>query len=530
MIVRSLRSIFAVCPGLLAVLILFLPTAGQGQPAQLVVTIIDGATGAPTPVRVRLTDADGRVASLPEAAIGIQYGRDDRAEGYAFQPDSAFYVAGAFAVALPPGTYHLTLSKGFEYVKQQHVITLDEGETLAQTFVLERWIDMPRRGWYAADDHIHIRRSPRENPLILTWIAAEDIHVGALLQMGDFWTSYYAQYAWGQAGVYQVEDRLLTSGQEDPRTHEVGHTIALAADAPVRFSRDYYLYDRVFDRVHELGGLTGYAHQGMSFHGYRGMTLDVLRKKVDFLELLQFCVPEGPLHLEHYYHFLDLGYKLTATAGSDFPWCGTASGWSAQIGNARFYTYVGDAFTFAHWKANLAAGHTFVSSGPMLDLKVNGALPGDSLKVDRGSSLRVTAVAYGHEAQVPLQNLEVVAHGRVIGRVIATEPGQSSAQLRLELDLTVEHGLWIAARCTAGATQVAHTTPVYVTTGGGGFHNPETAPRYLELSEQYLQELEQELAHRDDRVDHHAWRYREGLAARIAEARAVLEDLRIRFE
>ena len=83
-------------------------------------------------------------------------------------------------------------------------------------------------------------------------------------------------------------------------------------------TRDYYSFDRLFDRVHELGGVTGFAHQGMSFHGYRGMVLNTLRGKTDFLELAQFCVPEGPLPVQHYYHFLDMGYKLTALAGSDF--------------------------------------------------------------------------------------------------------------------------------------------------------------------------------------------------------------------
>jgi len=90
----------------------------------------------------------------------------------------------------------------------------------------------------------------------------------------------------------------------------------------VRFRSDYYSFDRLFDRVHELGGVTGFAHQGMSFHGYRGMALNTLRGKNDFLEVAQFCVPEGPLALEHYYMFLDLGIRLTALAGSDFPWCG----------------------------------------------------------------------------------------------------------------------------------------------------------------------------------------------------------------
>lgn len=62
---------------------------------------------------------------------------------------------------------------------------------------------MPERDWYSADEHIHLRRSPRENPLILDWIAAEDVHVGVLLQMGDFWTTYFSQYGWGRDGRYR---------------------------------------------------------------------------------------------------------------------------------------------------------------------------------------------------------------------------------------------------------------------------------------------------------------------------------------
>ncbi|MCH8990974.1 MAG: CehA/McbA family metallohydrolase, partial [Acidobacteria bacterium] len=387
----------------LSVLVFFAASPVSRAPSQdtvsrLSVTIIDDATGEPTPVRVRLTDASGAIAPLPEAAIAIMWGPNDRAVGYGFQPDSSFYVDGVFDVELQPGTYHMSLAKGQEYLSQQHEINIGSGDR-SETFRLKRWINMPERGWFSADDHIHIRRSPRENPLILTWIAAEDIHVGALLQMGDFWATYFAQYAWGRDGVYQVEDYFLTSGQEEPRTHELGHTISLAADAFVRFRGEYYHYDRVFDRVHELGGLTGYAHKAVAFHGYRGMTLDVLRNKVDFLEILQF----GTMNTEHYYHFLDLGFKLTATAGSDFPW-------ATQIGETRFYTYVGDDFTFDNWRSSFHAGHTFVSNGPIIDLKVNGAIPGDELDVTRGSTLSITVRAFGHAEQVPLRNLEIVVH------------------------------------------------------------------------------------------------------------------------
>jgi len=296
----------------------------------------------------------------------------------------------------------------------------------------------------------------------------------------------------------------------------------------VRFPGDYYTFGRLFDRVHELGGVTGFAHQGMSFHGYRGMVLNVLRGNVDFLELCQFCVPEGPLALDHYYHFLDLGYKLTALAGSDFPWCGRGPQYGfpgealAQIGNARFYTYLGGDFSFERWFAALKAGHTFVTTGPVLFLKVNGQLPGETVDAARGETLHITAEAYGQREQIPLRSLEIVGHGKVLKRV----EGSSAERLAVDMDLPVDHGIWIAAKCEAGKAQVAHTTPVYVTVNGGGFFNPATAPHYLQLSERYLQELEQEIAHpSSNNLDSQAARHAVALEKQIAEAREIVKQL-----
>ena len=103
------------------------------------------------------------------------------------QPDGSFYVDGKFTAQLPPGAYTLTFAKGYEFVKQTHTLILKPGEAATRDYQLGRWIDMPKRGWYSSDDHIHLRRSRRDNPSVLRWIAAEDIHVGNLLEMGDFW-------------------------------------------------------------------------------------------------------------------------------------------------------------------------------------------------------------------------------------------------------------------------------------------------------------------------------------------------------
>ena len=504
----------------------------QQKKSFLKVKITEENSEIPTPVRIKITDADSNVTALPKEAISIMYGRNDRPERFGYQPDESFYVDGIFTLELEAGDYQIHLSKGVEYLDQTLKIILAKGEEKEINIEMKRWVNMQDLGWYSADDHIHIRRSPRENPLILKWIEAEGLNVGVMLQMGDIWTTYFSQYSFGEEGVYEENESLLTSGQEEPRTHEIGHTIAMVADEFYRERDDYYYYNNYFDAIHELNGITGYAHQGMSFNGSRGMTMDVLDDKVDFLELLQFCVDGGPLLTQNYYHFLDLGYKLIATAGSDFPWCGNGPRfgtegppWNARIGNVRFYTHIDGEFNYRSWKENLVSGHTFVSSGPMLLLKVNDQLPGDEINLKKKGKVTVSAEAFGNKQQVPLSKLEIIAHGKVIHEISPGELDQNSEHLTLEFDLKVENGIWISARCYAGPSQVAHTTPVYISIDNKGFHNEETLQDYLKLNEKYLNDLESELEEPSEHMNQRAWWYKKGLKQRIERTREIISSL-----
>jgi len=355
-------------PGILLTVAMLLLAAGlmwrgalaaNEDAARLSVTIVEDATGRPTAARVRLTDGTGAPVPPPQAAIGVMY-FNLRETRYAAQPDGAFYVEGGFDAELKPGRHRIVVTKGTEFLAQEQEIEIAPGRNDRREIRLKRWANSAQQGWYAADEHIHLRRSPRENAPILSWIAAEDLHVGVLLQWGDLFGTYDHQHAFGAAGVYQVGDRLIASGQEEPRAHELGHTLAFGADEFVRFADAYYDYGRVFDRAHELHGLTGYAHQAMTANAHRGLTMDALAGKVDFLEILQFSLiklPGAPLLTAHYYTFLDLGCKLTATAGSDFPWLGKKPvSAMPQIGNVRFYTRLDGPLTHERWREAVRAG------------------------------------------------------------------------------------------------------------------------------------------------------------------------------
>src|SRR4051794_10683040 len=182
-----MKAVFRVIPAALfaGLLVQFAQVSREGS---LTVRIIDASTGAPTPVRIRLRDSHGErprvrgalaisesAIPIPRQAIAVMFGQDDQAQGYAIQPDGAFYVDGSFDVRVPPGTYTLAISKGFEYLHETQTFEVPAGSAIRREFRMRRWMDMPARGWYSADDHIHLRRSPADNHPIAQWIAAEDI-------------------------------------------------------------------------------------------------------------------------------------------------------------------------------------------------------------------------------------------------------------------------------------------------------------------------------------------------------------------
>ena len=80
----------------------------------------------------------------------------------------------------------------------------------------------------------------------------------------------------------------------------------------------FFSYHKVFEASHAQGGVSGYAHHGQLFNGRRGLALDVPFGLVDFIEVLQ----GGRLDAAAWYPFLNLGFKVSPAAGSDYPYFG----------------------------------------------------------------------------------------------------------------------------------------------------------------------------------------------------------------
>ncbi len=353
------------------VVLIFLVRIAWGE--SVTIRFVDTVSKSLTPVRVELIDSSGTSVAA-ENAIPIS-------RECAFAPlpvwlsqpppkqiDNPFtgtkqhYVNGVGRYDLEAGTYRLRAFKGpeFEVVEREFSVS---NQSLDVTVEINRWSDARRNGWVSADTHLHLSRQTSEsNEELALWMAAEGLQIANLLQMGSL-THFAAapQYAFGDAGTYFNNGTLLVSGQEHPRTHFFGHGISLGASAQVDERGKYIQYNATFKQVREAGGISGFAHWGAG-PSRDGLALNVPLGNVELLEVLSFEF----LYLDAWYGLLNLGYTLTAVAGTDFPCL------PGIPGRERTFLRIDAPLERVAIVDALRAGRTFVSNGPMLDLAIEG--------------------------------------------------------------------------------------------------------------------------------------------------------------
>lgn len=205
-------------------------------------------------------------------------------------------------------------------------------------------------------------------------------------------------------------------------------------------------------------------------------------EKLDGTELRQFGPPSAldQFCFREWYRYLNCGYRVAAVGGTDKMSAGM------PVGGARTYAKLGagEEFTFANWGKAVRAGRTFTTSGPLIEMQVEGKEPGDEIRLPSGGgTLEVEAKV---ECAWPLHRLEIVVNGQVA----AYESSAAGARaLTLRRKLKVKGSSWIAARCGSNL-QVnhcwpihlgAHTSPVYITVGGREMFSPSDATYMLTL-------------------------------------------------
>ncbi|MES1213660.1 MAG: CehA/McbA family metallohydrolase [Singulisphaera sp.] len=450
--------------------------------ARLDVTIIDQATGKPTPCRVNVVGSDGNYyqpRDNPLAAYSLISNWPDGLAGN--RPGKApiryfghfFYTTGKFSVDVPAGVLRIEVWKGFEYRVEMFSTHVSIGASREISIELTRTVPMADRKWYSADPHLHFARAnDADDERIFDLLEAEDICRGMILCYNED-TSNYKGLMPEQAtpqlrglGLKSVRTRgpyAIVSGQEY-RNGVLGHLNLFLRDR-IYLAGDQLdpnvgpLYAAVGEETRRQGGYALHAHGGYGLE----IWADLVQGATTGVELLQFGIYRG-IGLDGWYHVLNAGLRFPGIAASDYPAC-------RKLGDCRTYAYVDGEATFPAWLQAAAEGRSFMTTGPLVLLDVDGHLPGDIVNMQDAQPKQLRARLRVRSETAAVTNVQLIVNGRVQRELTVARDAGTGQWLSIDEPLVLTESSWIAARAFSKspfgtADAEAHTNPVFVYLSG----------------------------------------------------------------
>jgi hypothetical protein len=437
------------------------------------VRVNDAATGQPTPVRLRITDAAGTYYPPLGRLAQFATGRGQDVAGNLLLGAKQYaYIDGACEVPLPAGPIRVELWKGPEYRPQTVETQLTAGK-LALRLLVERWSNLREQGWYSGDTRAHYL-SPAA---ALLEAAAEDLAVVNVLAFEDRIKDQFGR------SVPAMPNILDFSGQK-PAAERPGHLVAVNTHNvhpvlgslgllnshrvvyPLTFggpdgADDWTLHDWC-GQCHRKGGLVVWTR---AWHEARDFALgeplaDLILGAVDAFEVDFY--EDSPFDvLSDWYDLLNCGFRVPLVGGS-----GKDSN-GVPLGAMRTYARLrpDEEFSYKAWIEAVRHGDTCVTNGPLLSLTGQGIAPGHVSHLDAAGPVVVRAEA---RSVVPFDHLDLIVNGQVIAGAV---PAGDPATAVIETEVPIKESCWLAARCrgshllpqwTAPQRVFAHTSPAYV--------------------------------------------------------------------
>ena len=512
------------------------------QAATVHIRLMDTESSTVTPAMVCITGSDNEVrlpptgerlvnpSSTTDFYSGVEYDSDpnwigpvrkmrglgdnnDRSHVYELLHSIPYWdepvmyqTSGDFSIELPVGDWRIAVDRGLEYIPVVREFKVGHEKSLALELELKRWINLPAKGWWSGDVHVHhptLKESHRK--FLLSYARASDLHLVNALEMGHHEGTDFKQEGFGEKFRKNDDDYWLVSGQEEPRG-TFGHIIGLNTTSLARDLDTYDFYDLAFKRIHkQRGSLVGFAH--FSWNGCnlpRGFPWYVTTGELDFIELLQF----SKINTLDYYDYLNLGFKLTAAAGSDIPWGST-------IGEVRTYVHTGPKMDTDAWFENLRKGHSFVSNGPVLEFTVDGQLPGSEIARKAGDKVRIRAKVLSHPAIGIPTALTLVSNEGVIQEI--ANPNKKTS-LVIDLERTIGQSQWLVLSTVCDNNALAHTTPIYIKVDDRPTWCPDRGPAIVAKQMESISKIAREFTPAiDDRS--------QGVQLRLSRARKYYQKL-----
>ena len=434
--------------------------------------------------RVHLTASDGKFY-----APGDEYAR---ASGVG---DPMFHHAGEFRVEVPAGALTMDIVKGFEFWPVREEVEIEAGEVTQLTVELRPMTDMAAKGWYSGSTHVHMNyagnlHNTLENLMMMSDAEDQDVVLEQVANKDNRILDYQHFVPGGGAHPLSTKDRVLVVGQEY-RPPFYGHVFmfGLRDHLISPFTTGYEgtaiesLYPSntdMFRKAKAQGATVGYVHafggsgdplEG-SLGGAKGYMVDAALGTTDAVEWAN----AGRAGFHPWYATLNNGLTATAVGGED-----SISNLhrSKLVGSVRTYVYTGGkGLTMEAWLEGLRNGNAFVSTGPLVELTVNGRIPGEEVELAASGTVELQGRV---RSITPLDKAYIVFNGEVVEEIPFTGD-------RLELDLSKSYPVsgsgWFHLRVEGKNEErfpldanfaLGFTNPVWVTVAGQPVRNRASA-------------------------------------------------------
>jgi len=446
---------------------------------QIKLTITDSVTSEQTACSVLLVDSKGKKVIESESfRNGIR-------------------CDGRLVKTLPVGRYKLRVMRGFETRVVERDVEITAGGTSDVAVVLERVVDLRRKGWYAGDSHSHMVHGERTIQVDFDFLAltarAEDLQY---LSIAHAWaiddptpekldSEFQRRSSSGCVLTWNLEapknyyrgdaGRCLghcwTLGMRG-RTEDGADVIKMLMEAS---AHDYEVEKQPFANFESLvlirsqGGVSSYSHPARWWMGAWGGQGGYPRQEKMRVSNLAVELPLdtliGPVYdgvdlmtsageyeanmsaFKMWCLLLNHGYRLAGTASSDSCFDNPGGG---VPGSARTYTFVEGDFSLQKVAHAMASGRNFVTTGPLLLVSVDGRMPGSSFAADGSRrDLKIEAWASGVDRK-GLSLLEVLRNGDPI-QANTFAPGVPCVVTNLVL--SEDQPAWYCVRVSGGDLQ-----------------------------------------------------------------------------
>ncbi len=394
---------------------------------------------------------------------------------------------------VPAEPLTVRVARGMEYGVAETPITPEAGAETLVELRPRRLHDPAARGWYGGDMHVHLNWAGDvvgTPELAAAAQHGEDLHVLHLVAGNVATARVYDRPAlehWAGRDLPWSDATHVARMGVEYRNDLLGHFYAFgAAGVPARFhsgfagDEDWPPNAEACRELRGMGAVIGYSHPYhvplgadapprevvgvlMRDCAARENVVDAALGLVDALDVVNHSSIEATATV--YRHLVGAGNRLAVTAGTDAMLSFTRRGnQSNPPGWGRVYAKVDGPLTAGSFAEAIRRGRTFATTGPWLELSVNGREPGDTLDLLPGDRVTITAKVVGEEAE----RLEIRTAGGVLA--CAEVPGEETV---LETELVVGEPTYVVAVATGGPHPRtlrdgthAHTSPVHLDVDG----------------------------------------------------------------